>query len=287
MQTTKPVKAPRKQRKKHFNAPAHQRHKLMSAPLTPDLIASKGVKTLPARKGDTIRIMRGDHKGFEGKISRVDLKNYRIYVEGLTREKVDGTTIFVSIHPSKVMIKNLNLDDKWRKAIVETKQEMAKKVQKKEVKKTPQKRSAKLEKPVQPIVQVVEAKPEAPATFKEEKPVETTVEPVGGKVKGPAKVKEKKPAEKRVAPVKPIEPKEEKAEIEAEIPKIAGVVKKTTRKKRVPTTAKKTAAKAEKKLEAKEEKPLAKKQKAPAKKAAAKKASSKKKKTETKKEGET
>jgi len=57
-------------------------------------------------------------QGFEGKISRVDLKNYHVYVEGLTREKVDGTTIFVSIHPSKIMIKTLNLDDKWRKAVV-------------------------------------------------------------------------------------------------------------------------------------------------------------------------
>jgi len=126
MQATKPIKKPGKQRKLLYNAPAHLRHKLMAAPLSTELATSKGVKTLPVRKGDTIRIMRGDHKGFEGKISRVDLKNYRIYVEGLTREKVDGTTIFVPVHPSKVMIRNLNLDDKWRKAIVETKKELPK-----------------------------------------------------------------------------------------------------------------------------------------------------------------
>jgi len=124
MQATKPVKDPRKQRKRLFNAPAHLRHKLMAASLVPNLVSSKGVKSLPVRKGDTVRVMRGDHMGFEGKVNRVDLKRYRIFIEGLTREKVDGTNIFVSVHPSKVMIKNLKLDDKWRKAIVNRKKEL-------------------------------------------------------------------------------------------------------------------------------------------------------------------
>src|SRR5512138_3691214 len=113
---------PGKQRKGLTTAPAHVRHKLMAAPLSSELIASKGAKTLPVRKGDTVRIMRGDNKGFEGKVSRVDLKEYRIYLEGLTREKVDGTNIFLPVHPSKVEIRNLNLDDNWRKNIVQRKQ---------------------------------------------------------------------------------------------------------------------------------------------------------------------
>ena len=32
---------------------------------------------------------------------------------------MDGSTVFVPIHPSKVMIIKLNLDDKWRRAILE------------------------------------------------------------------------------------------------------------------------------------------------------------------------
>jgi large subunit ribosomal protein L24 len=59
--------------------------------------------------------MRGDKKGVEGKVTRVDRNNYRLFVEGITREKVDGTAIQVPIHPSKVMITNLNLDDKRRR----------------------------------------------------------------------------------------------------------------------------------------------------------------------------
>ena len=115
------VTKPGKQRKMLYNAPLHIRQKIMVAHLSQELIASKGIKSLPLRKGDTIQVIRGDNKGFEGKISRVDLKRYRIFIEGLTREKVDGTNIFVSVHPSKVILKKLNLDDKWRKAIIERK----------------------------------------------------------------------------------------------------------------------------------------------------------------------
>jgi len=38
-----------------------------------------------------------------------------LFVEGVTREKVDGTAVQIPLHPSKVMIMSLNLDDKWRR----------------------------------------------------------------------------------------------------------------------------------------------------------------------------
>ena len=142
-----PVTKPGKQRKMLYNAPHHIRHKLMCAPLSPDLISSKGAKTLPVHKGDTIQIVRGDNKGFEGKISRVDLKRYRIFIEGLTREKVDGTNVFISVHPSKVVLKKLNLDDRWRKAVVERKKQLEKLVvEKRPVKKTPKATKKSLDK---------------------------------------------------------------------------------------------------------------------------------------------
>jgi ribosomal protein L24 len=68
--------------------------------------------------------MRGDRKGFEGKVSKVDRAKYRIFVEGVTRTKVDGSTVPISVHPSKTMITNLDLDDKWRKKILERKGRM-------------------------------------------------------------------------------------------------------------------------------------------------------------------
>jgi len=117
MKTTKPGK----QRKRMYQAPLNERYKRFSAPLSSKLKESHGTNSVPVRKGDTVMIMRGDRKGSEGKVSQIDRKNYRIFLEGANREKVDGTTIPVPIHPSKVMITRLNLDDKWRKKILERK----------------------------------------------------------------------------------------------------------------------------------------------------------------------
>ena len=115
---------PSKQRKKLYTAPLHVRSKILSAPLSPDLREKYGFRSLPIRVGDKVQILRGDHKGFEGKVLKVDRKKYRISVEGITREKVDGTTINVPIHPSKVMITELNLDDKWRRKKIERKRKV-------------------------------------------------------------------------------------------------------------------------------------------------------------------
>lgn len=116
------ITSPRKQRKSLYQDPLHRRYQRFSAPVAPKLKASHNTNSLPVRTGDTVRIMRGDRKGLEGKIIQVDRKNYRIFVEGVTREKVDGTTIPLPIHPSKVMIINLNLDDKWRREILKRKE---------------------------------------------------------------------------------------------------------------------------------------------------------------------
>lgn len=104
-----------------FQAPAHIRYKYFSAPLSPDLKKKHGTNAVPVRVGDTVRVMRGDRKGFEGKITRVDRKKYRIFVDGVTREKVDGTAVQIPIHPSKVTIINLDLDDKWRREALKRK----------------------------------------------------------------------------------------------------------------------------------------------------------------------
>ena len=100
-----------------YKAPLNERYKRFAAPLSSKLKESHSTSTIPVRKGDTVMIMRGDRKGSEGKITQIDRKHYRIFIEGATREKVDGTNIPVPIHPSKVMITRLNLDDKRRKKI--------------------------------------------------------------------------------------------------------------------------------------------------------------------------
>ena len=113
------TKKPGKQRKMLFNAPYHKRTKNLSSHLSSDLRSSHGTRSIPIRTGDTVRILRGDRTGVEGKVIRVNRKKYQIFVEGVNREQADGTTVLVPIHPSKVEAIRLNLDDKRRKQILE------------------------------------------------------------------------------------------------------------------------------------------------------------------------
>jgi large subunit ribosomal protein L24 len=75
-------------------------------------------RSIPVRKGDRVRIVRGDFKGLEGEVTRVDPKRVAIYVEGASVTKVDGTQVQRPIHPSNVILVRL-FEDKWRTKILE------------------------------------------------------------------------------------------------------------------------------------------------------------------------
>ncbi len=110
---------PKKQRRAYFNAPLHKRQKLITAPLSRELQKQHGIRRLPVRKGDTVLIVRGDFKGVKGKVVKVDLRRLRIYVEGATLRKANGEVVYYPIHPSKVVIVELDLSDPKRKEMIE------------------------------------------------------------------------------------------------------------------------------------------------------------------------
>ncbi|XP_047441284.1 60S ribosomal protein L26 isoform X1 [Mugil cephalus] len=111
----------RKNRKRHFNAPSHIRRKIMSSPLSKELRQKYNVRSMPIRKDDEVQVVRGHYKGQQiGKVVQVYRKKYVIYIERVQREKANGTTVHVGIHPSKVVITRLKLD-KDRKKILERK----------------------------------------------------------------------------------------------------------------------------------------------------------------------
>eukprot|EP00933_Yihiella_yeosuensis_P019807 TRINITY_DN159_c0_g5_i2.p1 TRINITY_DN159_c0_g5~~TRINITY_DN159_c0_g5_i2.p1 ORF type:complete len:138 (+),score=24.86 TRINITY_DN159_c0_g5_i2:73-486(+) len=116
----------RKARKAHFTAPSHIRRKLMSAPLSKDLRTKYSVRSVPIRRDDEVMIMRGHYHDREGKVTQVYRKKFRIHVDRVTRDKANGQTVPIPIHPSKVVITKLKLD-KDRKALLERKNRSAKK----------------------------------------------------------------------------------------------------------------------------------------------------------------
>lgn len=107
-------KQPRKQRKARYNAPLHVRQKFMGARLSEDLSKEYGTRSAPVIKGDTVKVMRGDFKGTEGKVQAVSLKDGTISVDGVISTKVDGTEVPRPIYPSNVMITKLELKDERR-----------------------------------------------------------------------------------------------------------------------------------------------------------------------------
>ena len=110
-----------KQRKYRFNAPLHIKQKLAHSHLSKDLRAKYGKRNASVRKGDKVKIMRGQFKKHEGKVERLDLKKSLVFVSGFDVTKKDGTKKLLPSHPSNLMITELNLDDKIRQQSLEGK----------------------------------------------------------------------------------------------------------------------------------------------------------------------
>lgn len=112
-------KQPRKQRKYVFNAPLHIRRKLMAANLSKELQTKYNRRSFPIRKGDKVKIMRGQFKDKKGEITKVDLGKLKVYLEVASIVKRDGTKAFYPIFPSNLQITEFKLDDKMRKKALE------------------------------------------------------------------------------------------------------------------------------------------------------------------------
>jgi len=113
------VTKPGKNRKRRYNAPSHIRRKYLSAPLSPSLKSEHGTRTMPVRTDDTVSVTKGDHKMSEGRVLRVDMKRGKIYIEGITRTRMDGSNVQIPLRPENVMITKLNLDDNRRRSMLE------------------------------------------------------------------------------------------------------------------------------------------------------------------------
>ena len=119
--TWKSSTQPRKQRKYVYNAPLHIKQKMVSSHLSPELRTKYGFRNVPVRKGDKVRVMKGQHVKKEAKIDSVDLKRGRVYLTGVEVVKKDGTKLPIKFIPSNLMIIELNLVDKKRKQKLEQK----------------------------------------------------------------------------------------------------------------------------------------------------------------------
>ncbi|NOZ76570.1 MAG: 50S ribosomal protein L24 [Euryarchaeota archaeon] len=107
-------KLPRKQRKRLHQAPLHRRQKMVVSPLSAELREKYGKRSARVRRGDTVRMLRGDFAGHEGKVEKVILKTGKIHVAGVTIQKANATDRFLPVDPSNCEITKLELGDELR-----------------------------------------------------------------------------------------------------------------------------------------------------------------------------
>ena len=95
----------------------------ISAHLSDNLRKDYGRKSTGVIKGDSVKIMRGEYKGVEGKVEKLNSESGRLSIEGVQREKIKGGQVKVQIHASNVQITTLHLDDDKRKKKLQGKEE--------------------------------------------------------------------------------------------------------------------------------------------------------------------
>src|SRR3972149_5783186 len=104
-----------------YNATFHTRSKQLGSQLSEDLRKKYGKKSVRVIEGDSIKIVRGEFKGVDGKISKVSTKKSSVAVEGVKKEKTKGDKFDVYIHTSNLLVTGLNTDDKCSIAKLEGK----------------------------------------------------------------------------------------------------------------------------------------------------------------------
>jgi len=107
--------------------PKHMTERTLRSPLSRALREKYGRRNVRVIAGDTIKVMRGEYSGIEGKVEKVNMKRGSLAIEGIQREKVRGGNVKVEINSTNVVVTDLDLDDKLRQALIQRIHESEKK----------------------------------------------------------------------------------------------------------------------------------------------------------------
>jgi large subunit ribosomal protein L24 len=99
---------------KYLQMPKHLRDSIICSTFSDTLKEQYGMPSTRVIKGDTVRVMRGEYSGIEGKVDKINTERGTLAIEGIQREKIRGGNVKVQIHASNVLITGLNLGDKYR-----------------------------------------------------------------------------------------------------------------------------------------------------------------------------
>ncbi len=97
-----------------YRASQVTKSKQISSHLSKDHQKKYSKKSVRVVEGDSIKIVRGEFKGVDGKISKISVQKSSLAIEGVKKEKTKGEKFDVYVHSSNVIVTGLNSDDKWR-----------------------------------------------------------------------------------------------------------------------------------------------------------------------------
>ena len=97
-----------------YQATFHTKSKQLTSQLSKNLAKKYGKKSVRVIEGDSIKILRGEFKGVDGKISDVSIKRNGVAIDGIKKEKSKGDKFDVYIHTSNLVVTSLDTTDKWR-----------------------------------------------------------------------------------------------------------------------------------------------------------------------------
>lgn len=89
----------------------HVKDKLVSSNLNEMLRNHLDTRSLPVVIGDRAKVMRGDEKGVEGIVSKIDREEEKVYINNLDRQRTDGTVREIPFAPSNLQLQALNLEN--------------------------------------------------------------------------------------------------------------------------------------------------------------------------------
>ena len=86
----------------------------LSGSLSKELRKKYGKRSVRIIEGDTVKVIRGEFSGVDGKVTKISLADQGVNIEGVKKDKIKGDKFDVFIHTTNIVITGLNGDDKWR-----------------------------------------------------------------------------------------------------------------------------------------------------------------------------
>ena len=108
------MKATKMRNKQIYYATMQTASAQLSSLLSANLRKKYSKKSVRVKEGDSVKVIRGEFTGVDGKITNVSSADGGLTIEGVKKEKLKGEKYDVFIHTSNIIVTALNTDDKWR-----------------------------------------------------------------------------------------------------------------------------------------------------------------------------